>query len=55
MEIILKIDGKEVIKTDKIVISNTGKLLAYKDDKLLNLNFLDTENSQLCIELKDIK
>ena len=55
MDIILTIDGQEIINTDKIVINRDGSLIAYKDNKILNLNLYDKENQAICIDVKDIK
>lgn len=55
MEIILTIDGQEIISTDKIVINSGGSLLAYKDNKLLNINLYNKGKRQIRIDVKDIK
>jgi hypothetical protein len=46
MEIKLTIDGQEIINTDKIVINRDGNLIAYKDNKILNLNFCDKKKKE---------
>ena len=55
VSIILTVDGQEIINTDKIVINRDGSLIAYKDNKILNLNLYDKENQSICIDVKDIK
>ena len=55
MEIILTVDGQEIIKTDKIVISSNGNLIAYEDNKVLNINLLNKEKQEIRIDVSDIK
>lgn len=55
MEIILTVDGQEIINTDKIVINPSGSLIAYQNNKMLSLNLYDKETQKIRIDVRDMK
>lgn len=55
MELILTIDGQKIFTTNKIIVNRSENLIAYKDNKVLNLKLYDKEKQEIRIDVRDIK